>query len=133
MFLLYVTAVDSPQGQEIRVEFFRSLREKMKESISSNLLLLAQTSLLRIAQTLNEEELLVQSGSKRHQDRVALSVLKLVQDREGDVKEVPPLDHEQSERLIRALEAANDASQKSIGDGSAVILDAEIIEEVDVA
>ena len=47
--------------------------------------------------------------------------------------DVPPLDHEQSERLIRALEAANDAAQKSIGDGSAVIIDAEIIEEDDAA
>ena len=69
-------AVDSPQGQEIRSEFFRNLREKMKESISSSLLMLAQTSLLRIAQTLNQEDFEITGSAKRHQDRVGLRCIK---------------------------------------------------------
>lgn len=119
-----------PEAQKLIHRAKLSMRQKMSEDIEGRLVVAAEASVGRIEETL-DAEFIPGSDGKKHQDGVALSILKgtgfLSKDfsGEGEAKR-PPISSSQAERLISAMEKANEARQLA---HEQEILEAEIVED----
>jgi hypothetical protein len=95
-----------PKGQEIVAGFIGKMREMTLINLDDGLITLAQTGMEKIAETINAEFLLG-SESKKHQDRLAMDLIKLVKGESANqVEQERPLDAGMSKRLIEALESS---------------------------
>lgn len=129
--------LNSDRAKEIIQRVRLNMRERMREEIETRLVVLAEESVGRLEETV-EAEFLLGSKAKEHQDSVAIQVLKgtgfLSKDfsADGETKR-PPLNNQQAERLIHALEKANRAEEiaHTYDLAPAEIVEAEVEDEDD--
>lgn len=100
--------LSDPQALRIINEAILGIRDRAMENLRTGIAELAITGLKRMKETIDFPDFVLGSDAKKHQDRLALDLAKLVYSgREDAVEEVPVLDAALSERLIKALEDSN--------------------------
>ena len=125
-------AVNSPQGRELKEEFIKKIRERSIVLVSDKVVALTNVALDKLAETLECDDFLLTSSHKRHQDRMAISLLRISVGmlEERAKPDAAPLDNAMSRKLIEALERSNKVFENGRGDGG-IIQDAEFeVEEV---
>jgi Mor family transcriptional regulator len=104
--------ISDPQARKIINEAAMKIRSRMLDSLDEGMASLAVTAMKRISETLNFSDFVLGSDAKKHQDRLALDVIKVVQ---GSIsrseEEAKPLNEKLSKRLIEALEDSNAANE----------------------
>jgi hypothetical protein len=122
-----------PQAKQIIRGVKNNLRQTLMDSVDDELVLLAEESVKRIGETLRYEDFSLGSDAKKHQDNLAMGVLKgvgfLPGEQEGIGKAVQKsLEPALAARLISALEASNEAEQIRQGTAETEIMEAEVVE-----
>lgn len=102
--------LSDPKARELINAAGLRIRTLMMENLEEGLAVLAVKGMARIAETLNIE-FVPGTDAKKHQDRLALDLIKLVKGDENQVGDAPPLDADMSKRLIEALEDATAADR----------------------
>ena len=121
--------LSDPQAKQIIRAVRNNLRQTLMDGVEGELVLLADESVKRIGETLRYDEFMLGSDAKKHQDSLAMGVLKGVgflpgeqENGKGTEKKLSPA---LAERLITALEASNDVEKLR----NQEVLEAEIVEE----
>lgn len=108
--------LNSPQAKLIQARTVALVKEIMLESVQDDLASLAVESVRRIGQTLRYEDFVLGTDAKKHQDNLALGVLKGTgflngESNEDDKKKPAPLTESLMARLTAALEKSNEAAE----------------------
>ena len=125
-------AINSPQGRELKEEFIKKIRERSIALVSDKVVDLTNRALEQLEKTLDCDDFLITSSHKRHQDRMAINLLRISVGmlEERAKPDAAPLDNVMSRKLIEALEKSNKVFENGRGDGG-IIQDAEFeVEEV---
>ena len=122
-------AINSPQGRELKEEFIKKIRERSIALVSDKVVSLTNLALEQLEKTLECEDFLLTSSHKRHQDRMAISLLRISVGmlEERAKPDAAPLDNAMSRKLIEALEKSNKVFENGRGDGS-LVQEAEFVE-----
>jgi len=119
--------LQTPQAQALIASQMDRIRERFGSDVSDKLLKLTEISVNRVSETL-EQDFIPGTDAKKHQDKVALEIMK----GKGFLNGADPsaVNHEQKvsvsllEKFTNALERANEAKSLHTGDN-----DSEAIEE----
>ena len=104
--------LSDPQARQTIGKAIMQIRGQMMENLDDGLIVLAQTAMKRMAETINFPDFLLGSDEKRHQDRLSLDLVKLVYgNNQNQAEDAPPLNEALSKRLIEALEQSNAADE----------------------
>ena len=122
-------AINSPQGRELKEEFIKKIRERSIALVSDKVVSLTNRALEQLAKTLDCDDFILTSSHKRHQDRMAISLLRISVGmlEERAKPDAAPLDNAMSRKLIEALEKSNKVFETGRGDGS-LVQEAEFVE-----
>ena len=122
-------AINSPQGRDLKEDFIKKIRERAIDLVSDKVVSLTNVALEQLSKTLECDDFLLTSSHKRHQDRMAINLLRISVGmlEEKTKPDAAPLDNVMSSKLIKALERANLVFENGRGDGS-VIHEAEFVE-----
>ena len=123
-------AINSPQGRDLKEEFIKKIRERAIDLVSDKVVSLTNRALEQLAKTLDCDDFLLTSSHKRHQDRMAINLLRISVGmlEEKTKPDAAPLDNVMSRKLIEALEKSNKVFANGRGDGG-VIHEAEFVVE----
>jgi predicted transcriptional regulator len=109
--------ISDPKGQAIIEGTQKKLREKMRHNIEDAILELSEKSVRNIAKTVNED-VPVMSKQKVHQDNVGFRLLAILgydkassAGAQASSSNQPLLSEEQGERLITAIQKADEAKE----------------------
>ena len=118
-----------PQAKQIIRAVQANLRKQMETSVEDRLVLLADESVNRIADTITFRDFPLGSDAKKHQDNIAMGVLKgvgfLPGAKEGEGEPEKKLPQALAERLLLALDASNEASRIQ----NQEVMEAELVED----
>jgi hypothetical protein len=103
--------LSDPQALGIIKEVSLRIRARMIEALEEGLADLAIKGMHQIAKTINFDDFVLGSDAKKHQDRLSLDLIKLVQGENSSTENVPPLDTALSKKLIAAIEESNNADR----------------------
>lgn len=124
--------LNTDQGKAELEAIQRNLRAGMAESINGRLLTLMDKGVHRLAETI-EAEFVPGSDPKKHQDNVALQLLKgkghlsgVADDGDGNNAAPTALDRPLAQRLIAALEKSNEA-ERIYNASQGEIIEAEVV------
>lgn len=130
--------LNTEQGKAELAAIQKNLRAGMADSINGRLLKLMDKGVERLAQTI-DAEFLPGSDPKKHQDNVALQLLKgkghlsgVADDGDGNNSAPTALDRPLAQRLIAALEKSNEA-ERIYNSSQGEIIEAVVVPESDPA
>lgn len=111
--------INDEQGQQMIRGMNAQVKRSMEENLEEGMLSLAEKSMKRLEETIGAEFNLT-SDQKKHQDHVALSLVKnfISGEKENAKTNQAPVSEQLAERFITALEKANEARGLSSGKDS---------------